>query len=422
MNDQIRALNETRLVYVGSQLKERIITQLQIKWRLHFRFRRSELDFQQAANLLMHYAQLQGAEDLHFLQSVLRDVQQIPKHKGNTHFPPSTYVTITGFILIYCIVQARNGDLLPSLGAYLLRKPLETSELKLDFDRLQKHVRQYFPVYTTAVILTPIKEEFQAVYRQMIQHTPVQEVIQPDGTIYLHCRFRGRHQVYNIYLRRTESGLQSTATYTSQVITDLQPDLILLVGNAAGIKERLKIGDIVVGDRAYEYQSGSVENGQTFYRPRETRPYSESIVERAKIMINDTTWKKRITYGDKVFPDDLQRLAEVDVGPIVSGDKTIKDTNSELMSFIRIHCNDAIAAEKEATGILNATRRTTHIEVANIRSISDLADAKNETDRLGYKVLAASHASAFAFELLNQWKKKVHASRQTAEALITNHR
>ncbi|MEO0726966.1 MAG: hypothetical protein AAFZ63_20645 [Bacteroidota bacterium] len=418
MNDRIQMLSETKLLYLCNQLKVQIIARLQIEESWYFNFRRVDIDFEQARDLLLRYAQLADQQEHALLHTVLNEIEQAPIIDQQASFPADSFITVTGFVLLYCIVQVKDGERLPPLGSYLLRRPFGNPELRRDYERMKSLMRQHYPSYVTAVILTPIKEEFQAVYRQMLRHPPLQELVQDDGTIYLHCRFSGKHQVYDLYLRRTESGLQSTASFTSQVIADLAPDIVLLVGNAAGLKKKLKIGDIVVGDRAYEYQSGSVENGQITYRPRETRPYSESIIERAKVMVNNTNWKKRIDYGNKLFPTPLLELAEVEIGPIVSGDKTIKDTHSELMSFIRLHCADAIAAEKEATGILNASRRRSQMEVANIRAVSDLADKKDQTDELGYKELAASHAAAFAFELLHHWKKKVRTSPPTVEVPV----
>lgn len=405
MIDRINRLNEIKLLFVSDQLKEYLIDYFQLEDSINFVFNHQEVDFNHARHLLLQLAKY-DPDIKSVIKGALLKVEKLSEKISKTALSPNRRITITGLILAYLTLNKTLNYTLPPLEVYLLKKAPEDKNFASIIEAVLAKIDKLHNYNTRVVILTPIKEEFQAVFRQMKKQSPLKEHEMDDGTIYLSSKFRGKHQNYDIFLRRTESGLQSTATFANQAITDLEPAIILLVGNAGAIKSKLKIGDIVVGTTAYEYQSGSDENGKKYSRPKETRQYSERWIERAKVMVNNNEWKKRIDYGSDQFLAFSIHNIEVDVAPIISGDRTIKDKESDLMDYIHEHFGDAYALEKEATGVLNATRRSPLIDVANIRSISDLLNDKEKTDELGYKILAASHSSAFAFEMLNQIKKK----------------
>jgi hypothetical protein len=88
------------------------------------------------------------------------------------------------------------------------------------------------------------------------------------------------------------------------------------------------------------------------------------------------------------------------LGAIAAGEKVIASRASEVSKFIQENYGDSLAIEMEGHGLLGAASINEQVDALVIRGISDLLDKKADSDSAGAQELAASHAAAFAFELL----------------------
>ena len=86
---------------------------------------------------------------------------------------------------------------------------------------------------------------------------------------------------------------------------------------------------------------------------------------------------------------------------LLQGDQVVASTQSEAYKRIKTFYNDTLALEMESIGFARAVATHSHIQAINIRSISDLLDGKNAKRDAEHQPLAADHAAAFAFELLD---------------------
>ncbi len=240
----------------------------------------------------------------------------------------------------------------------------------------------------TVAILTPIPVEFQAVAEHL---SDLQEVFHQD-IAYYQAPFAGKKHKYNIVLRETGSNVADIALATQHLIQAYQPDILLLVGIAGGVKD-VAIGDVVIGTKAYGYEFGKATDEGFVARP-EVVPYSLQLLERAKAVARKDEWKKRIK--------DLDKDPNVIFGPIAAGNKVIASTKSEEYKMLKKHFNDTTALEMESIGTAKALLYHPHIRTLNIRGVSDLLDHKSDTDAEGSQEKAVAHAAAFAFELLYQ--------------------
>lgn len=244
-----------------------------------------------------------------------------------------------------------------------------------------------------AVILTALLVEHLAVRAHL---SDIQEETHSKGDVYCRGKFAADGSTWNVGTVRTGAGNSSVAVKTERAITHFNPDVILFVGVAGGIKD-VKLGDVVASTKVYRYESGKAEE---IFRPRPRVGLSSyDLEQRARAEAEKADWLKKLTVVPSPTP-------KVYVAPIAAGEKVVASTKSEVFQFLQSNYGDAIAVEMEGFGFLDAVHANPQVSALVIRGISDLIDNKTEADKKGYQEIAARHASAFAFELLAKYKPK----------------
>ncbi|NET40707.1 5'-methylthioadenosine/S-adenosylhomocysteine nucleosidase [Okeania sp. SIO2B3] len=254
-----------------------------------------------------------------------------------------------------------------------------------------------------AVILTAIRIEYMAVRAHL---SDLEEEMHPQGTIYERGKFSIGGQKWEVGIVDTGTGNSPVAIEAERAIAYFKPDVILFVGIAGGIKD-VQLGDVVAATKVYGYESGKV--AETF-RPRPDVGLSNyNMIQRAKAEARKTDWLARLS--DSAKPS-------VFVAPIAAGEKVVANTESDLFKFLQQNYGDALAVEMEGRGILQAAHANQKVSALIIRGISDLIDGKSKADEGGSQELAASHASAFAFEVLRKFL--LSRNQQSAETRKSN--
>lgn len=243
-----------------------------------------------------------------------------------------------------------------------------------------------------AVVITAIPLEYQAVRRHLnnIKDSP------HKGSIFCDGEFTGKENLWRIGVGMSGMGNISSSIVTERAISFFNPDVIIFVGVAGGIKD-VNPGDVVVADKVYNYESGKVGSESVLYRPQ-IGMASHAFFQRAFNETINNDWRERI-----MVPDD-NVVPTIFLKPIATGEKVIASTESALFKDIRMHFNDAIAVDMESGGFLNAVHLNDGVQALVVRGISDLIDNKAELDNRGFQQIAADNASAFAFEVLSKYR------------------
>ncbi|NER46492.1 MAG: phosphorylase [Symploca sp. SIO1A3] len=245
------------------------------------------------------------------------------------------------------------------------------------------------------VILTALPVEYRAVRTHLIY---LEEDIHPLGIIYERGKFITSSQEWEVGIAEVGAGNAGAAVEAERAIAHFQPDILLFVGIAGGIKDA-QIGDVVVATDVYGYESGKV--GEQFFPRPKVGKSAYALVQRAKSEARKGEWLQRLSSSPVPQP-------RVFVAPIAAGEKVVASRQSDVFQFLKESYNDAIAVEMEGFGFLSAAFAYPNIQAIVIRGISDLIEGKND-DSIEPEAIrqekASEHASAFAFQVLTKLPK-----------------
>lgn len=219
-----------------------------------------------------------------------------------------------------------------------------------------------------------------------------------------------------------DAGNVKSGIATESFIKDFSPKIMVLVGIAAGIKKKVKIGDVILAERVVAYERASIEKykGKEIIIPRPdipeiTHPIRQLIVN---YFPNDS---KLLTLFNKIggtFPsitdEKLKILYDghiatkinVITSTIASGEKLLK--NPDKLKWLQRNTHGKIeSGEMEAAGFSAACDKH-KIDWLIIRGISDFGDKKKNDD---FHIFASFTASTVLADLIKNafnidYKKK----------------
>ncbi|MEU1205661.1 5'-methylthioadenosine/S-adenosylhomocysteine nucleosidase [Nocardia sp. NPDC005825] len=239
------------------------------------------------------------------------------------------------------------------------------------------------------VILTALGIEQDAVLEHLVD---IRVHEHDKGTLFDVGTIAG-YPEHRVAVGVTGAGTTTAATLTERARAAFDPDLMMFVGIAGGLRKDLAIGDVVVATKVYSHQGGRSEDDGFLVRPRAWE-LSHRVDQAARRLVQRDRWRSLLTEGAPAVTPAVR------FEPIAVGDVLLNSTKSELARRIHASYNDAIAVEMEGSGFVHAAALGDQVPAVVIRGISDHADGrKAEADRAGGQALAARNAAAFAIAL-----------------------
>jgi len=252
-------------------------------------------------------------------------------------------------------------------------------------------------------ILTIIDEEFAAVQRLFNTNANI------PGTQYfvtaIQAPMDGKLPAYDLVVfQATGESNQTASDHVRELIEDLRPEYILLVGIAGGHGKRdVKLGDVVIADFVEDSEFFKLSKGKALQRKR---PYDHPSYKLRKLyaqpLCKDDDWHQHI---DVKRPNKQRPHATI--ANLASGEKLLGDRGNAYQKMLMTYFDKAAVFEMEGFGL--ATQVFKQRDSVNynpqyliIRGISDLVNkASNQATRDKWRVYAACAAAAFCKELVN---------------------
>lgn len=237
-------------------------------------------------------------------------------------------------------------------------------------------------------ILTVIPPELNAA-RAALRVEPSARRKDEDGTVYyqgvIHSDLTDREYTFVLGCLGA-AGNPNAAAGTAEVVQKYRPSVAILSGIAAGIRGKVKIGQVVYSERVVAYEPSALV-GKGAEARDEPRPDIERLQHATlQDLVHYTPDRKRIrtlfheiggafpkpraTSGDD-FRTHVASKIEVTLSTIASGEKLLRNPE-KLLVYRELHGKVEVA-EMEAAGFVDACRRTSTQWLVT-RGISDFGD------------------------------------------------
>ncbi|MFM9276369.1 hypothetical protein, partial [Pseudarthrobacter sp. NKDBFgelt] len=183
------------------------------------------------------------------------------------------------------------------------------------------------PTYHTDVlVLTALREpEMSAVHRLPWAWQSEQPL--DDATFIRRGSFRSGAETFSVVTAVAERmGMVSTGVLAAKAINHLRPRYCVMVGICAGLEAETRLGDAILADPAWDYQSGKrikeTDGSHVFKLDPHQLPISQFVRSRFKQLALDKDLLETIRRSRDDDPGHDLRLL---VGPMATGSAVIAD-------------------------------------------------------------------------------------------------
>jgi nucleoside phosphorylase/CheY-like chemotaxis protein len=190
-------------------------------------------------------------------------------------------------------------------------------------------------------------------------------------------------------------GMVASALLSSRLISALKPKLLVMCGICAGVSGKTEIGDVLVADPAWDFQSGKrVQDGST--STLAIAPHQLNCTPRIRSHLEQIRDDARSLGELTMNFENAPRIPRLHLGPVASGSAVLADSN--IVEDIKRQHRQLIGVEMEGYGMYAAANEATSPQPAyvSIKSVCDFADPHKGDDHQQF----AAFTSAGVFRLL----------------------
>jgi len=295
------------------------------------------------------------------------------------------------------------------------------------------------------VILTVIPEELVAAKKSLsINDTIINKHrTKHSQTIYLHGTVFSEQaqRIYNVAVGCIgKAGNYDAASSATEIIHEYDPRAVVLMGIAAGIRGKAKLGEVVFSERIIGYESAALrrlEDGRQVVEPRPDMPclpnaihqdvvfylanqrdrhqHSQQRVQSRFRQIGGCFPASLVVQKDQLDENDIPRTIEIDICAIASGEKLLRDPT--ILQGIRDHQHGRTkVGEMEAIGFATACQKM-QCSWLVIRGVSDFGDPPKNDD---FHQFASRTAAAVLADFLQHGLDLGRVSEQVSQVIVLN--
>lgn len=220
-----------------------------------------------------------------------------------------------------------------------------------------------------------------------------------DVTFVQRGTFTSGGQTYSVVAASaTKMGMVSAALLAAKLIERERPRFLVMPGICAGVRGKCNLGDVILGDPAWDWQSGKHlgdPDGSQFAIAPDPMPVSSFIRSRADQLRADSTFWVKVKSGASSTPEGELKLR---IGPMATGSAVLAD--EDVLERVVKQNRNLLAVEMEAYGVLAASVDGRHPRPTAfaLKSVCDFADPTKDDQWQGYAAYTSAQAVKEFFE------------------------
>lgn len=237
------------------------------------------------------------------------------------------------------------------------------------------------------LVVAALQEELNEFYK--LEKSFSRKIEKEGGAFEVELDFNGS-KIKILTFSPNNMGMPINATYLMDIVLKHNPIYTFMIGTCACLNDKHKIGDVLVPDRIFSYESGKYESGKFMpdYFAHSTSGKLRKQAELLKSIIG-----KKIQFSVIADEDFCSGAAVIDDSKIVAN---IKKYGSRKLSGLDM--------ESYAIACMNTLFKGEK-DLLVIKGISDYAKQKSESEKKGNKELAKKNSAKFALHLIKHLQK-----------------
>lgn len=235
-----------------------------------------------------------------------------------------------------------------------------------------------------------------------VEHTELKKIfnvieeikIPGDDTYYYKGCFEGSMDLKIVFATQHQKGIIAAGILATKMIQTFRPRYLIMVGIAAGIEGKAKIGDLLIPFEFFDYTSGKITsslppNDHDAFKFEPDPKYLDLDVEIKEVLNKDYSEILSEINTNILAQDNINIVkGSLACGPFVLQNQIVID------NFIKVHNRNIVGVDMESYGVLYAGKNAYHPKprVIVCKAVSDFGDV-NKSD--SYQQLAAYNSVNF---------------------------
>jgi nucleoside phosphorylase len=247
------------------------------------------------------------------------------------------------------------------------------------------------------LVVAALQEELNEFYK--IKQSFNKKIKKEGGAFEVSYIFKGK-KVNILTYTPNKMGMPFNAAALMNIISIHKPFYTIMIGTCARIAKDHKLGDVLIPDRVFSYESGKYEKGE--FKPDYTaHSTGEELRKQAELL--KSLMNGKLNYNVTTDED------------FCSGGAVIDD--SEISKEIIKRCGRKLSGldmESYSIAFINTILKGNN-ELLVVKGISDFAKNKQDTEQVGNKELAKKNSAHFTFELIKHLQQTVFGFNQNVK-------
>lgn len=252
-------------------------------------------------------------------------------------------------------------------------------------------------------IITAVEVEFNAFFSRGQKWDPKE--IEGDVNLYYIREYENKagKKLKVLLTSLPKMGMVPTADITHRIINQFEPYCIIMSGICGGNKGEVKIGDIVIAEKAWDYGSGSMKpkedgSGEILFEPAPDQISADQMIIREfrKYSLDDSI----VAYIQKQCDTSkFDRSIKIKIGGMATGAAVIKN-EAFVDKYIATSHRKYLGIDMETYGLYYAAKNFVDrkVKYLSIKSVSDGADLNKSNEFQEYCAKLAANLTNYFIE------------------------